>query len=151
MNRKFIVTLLAIASICASIKANSEFHSQHQQSFAVNDSVTSDSTIASNDSVSAKADSVKTDDNKKKEKKIWLYVDFQVRDYITHQHIDSLECVRLLAKDSTFVDSCYTYVNQYRKATGVSSSFDTPGEYLFKLRADGYRTIYVPFTLKKLH
>ena len=151
MNRKFIVTLLTIASICASIKANSEFHSQHQQSFAVNDSVTSDSTIASNDSVSAKADSVKTDDNKKKEKKIWLYVNFQVRDYITHQHIDSLECVRLLAKDSTFVDSCYTYVNQYRNSTTAGGSFDTPGEYLFKIRANGYRTIYVPFTLKKLH
>ena len=153
MNRKFIVTLFTIAFICASIKANSEFHSQHQQSFAVNDSVISDSTIARNGSVSATADSVKTDgtSGKKKTKKPELGIEITVMDFLTHQNVDSLECELLWAKDSTFVDSCDVYYVDYRKAAFVNVTIRQLGDYLFRMRADGYRTKYVPFSIKKFH
>ncbi len=122
----------------------------------VNDSVKADTSGVKTDTLTAKgdttavaADSVKAE--KKKEPN--LYVSFPVKDFITHLAVsDSVEAELLMAADSSFVDSVWVSTWEYNgKHTEVGWSFKKPGKYLFRVRANGYRTAYYHFTLDKIH
>ena len=65
-----------------------------------------------------------------------------------------MRCVTLLmAADSAFVDTVPTYYENEEdyKSSHLYKGFKEAGKYLFKLEADGYQTMFVPFELKKIY
>ena len=112
----------------------------------VTDSVVTDSVMT--DSVAA--DSVKADTYVKQE---GMTVYAEIRDHFTHDPV-KMRCVTLLmAADSALVDTVSTYFENEGdyKSSHLYKGFKEAGKYLFKLEADGYQTMYVPFELKKIY
>jgi len=157
MNRKYIIITLVFTLACMAINAYSSLEIYHGKLISVNDSVSLDSAKVVNDSTVAVADSLKTDSTdeksaKSKMREPRLTVQFTLKDFLTHEAVDSAVSLVLNAADSSFVDSAYYFCyDNNGKYSGIYTSFRKAGKFLFYIRANGYRTIYVPFDLPKLH
>lgn len=152
MKRTSIVLPLVFALVCIAMNAYSSYDYGRVKMFAANDSVVADSSIVKNDSTVASKDSIKTSkDSKKREYK--LRVGFEVKDFLTHQGVDSVEAELLLAADSSFLDSAKFSAYRYddKLHSDVYGEISKPGNYILRLRADGYRTLYYHFSIPKLH
>ena len=96
------------------------------------------------------ADTVKADTYVEQEG-MTVYAEF--KDHFTHDPV-KMRCVTLLmAADSAFVDTVPTYYENEEdyKSSHLYKGFKEAGKYLFKLEADGYQTMFVPFELKKIY
>ncbi len=119
----------------------SSYNFSRMDVYTEHESLIADSVNAKNDTTIVTKDSVKT---RSKKKEYNLEVTFYVKDFLTHLGIDSVEAEILLAADSSFVDSAkvslYNYDNKVFSA--VEGNIKKPGDYIFRLRANGYRTLY---------
>ena len=96
------------------------------------------------------ADTVKADTYVEQE---GMTVYAEIKDHFTHDPV-KMRCVTLLmAADSAFVDTVPTYYENEEdyKSSHLYKGFKEAGKYLFKLEADGYQTMFVPFELKKIY
>ncbi len=99
---------------------------------------------------SVTADTVKADTYVEQE---GMRVYAEIKDHFTHDPV-KMRCVTLLmAADSAFVDTVPTYYENEEdyKSSHLYKVFKEAGKYLFKLEADGYQTMFVPFELKKIY
>ena len=99
---------------------------------------------------SVTADTVKADTYVEQE---GMRVYAEIKDHFTHDPV-KMRCVTLLmAADSAFVDTVPTYYENEEdyKSSHLYKGFKEAGKYLFKLEADGYQTMFVPFELKKIY
>ena len=134
MKSKILAMLFALVSVVAMGQE------------VIVDTVMTDSVMT--DSVAA--DSVKADTYVKQE---GMTVYAEIRDHFTHDPV-KMRCVTLLmAADSALVDTVSTYFENEGdyKSSHLYKGFKEAGKYLFKLEADGYQTMYVPFELKKIY
>ena len=104
--------------------------------------------------LAAQTDSVAADTTDEEEivEEDGLTVWAEVKDHFTHEPVRVRLATRLLAADSTVVDTMHTHFSDGEwKSSHVYKGIQEPGSYLFKLEADGYQTLYVPFELKRLY
>lgn len=91
-----------------------------------------------------------TNDKQKKDPELWIYAN--VCDFLTQNGVDTMQVVMMTAKDSVVVDTAK--IDKWTHDDRISIDFNVkvkkPGDYLFRIESEGYKTKYVPLSLPKL-
>ena len=94
-----------------------------------------------------------SDSTSKKKDEPSLNIYLEVRDYISNIGVDTMTVVVLNAADSAFVDSAAVELDKYGDNRYSVAYFDLKktGDYLIRVDAEGYKTRFVPFNIKRFH
>jgi len=153
MKANRVIMSMALALTIYAFDALSSYGFSYKTLLSVNDSVVTGSFNVKNDSTVVAKDTTAVVNKKAKSDEYVLTAGFYVKDFLTHIGVDSIEAELLWARDSSFVDSAkvQSYDNNGRRISAVLASIKKTGDYLIRLRANGYRTLYVPASIPKFH
>ena len=94
-----------------------------------------------------------SDSTSKKKDEHSLSIYFEVKDYLSNIGVDTMTVLVLNAADSVFVDSAHVDLYKHDDERYSSAYFDLKktGDYLIRVDAEGYKTRFVPFSIKRFH
>ena len=94
-----------------------------------------------------------SDSTSKKKDEHSLSIYFEVKDYLSNIGVDTMTVLVLNAADSVFVDSAHVELYKHDDERYSSAYFDLKktGDYLIRVDAEGYKTRFVPFSIKRFH
>ncbi|MBQ1665321.1 MAG: hypothetical protein II061_04590, partial [Bacteroidaceae bacterium] len=94
-----------------------------------------------------------SDSTSKKKDEHSLSIYFEVKDYLSNIGVDTMTVLVLNAADSVFVDSAHVELYKHEDERYSSANFELKktGDYLIRVDAEGYKTRFVPFSIKRFH